>query len=218
MQTYRNLFFALLFSSLSIFANAQEKAATTYNDGLEARIGFIGGLNIATMIKRSDPDFSSSPLYGINAGGVLQIPLGNVIALQPEVLYSQKGYQANGSDGITGYDYRRHLNCIDIPLLLRINLAKELGIVAGPQYSYLLSTKATFTNGSATYMQTVKNDNDNIRKNTFGGVIGLDVNVDHNFFLYSRYTIDFKTNNGDGTSSTPAYKNQVIQVGIGILL
>ena len=67
-------------------------------------------------------------------------------------------------------------------------------------------------------MESVKNDNDNIRRNVFGGVIGLDINLDRNFFLYGRYTIDFKNNNGDGTSSTPAYKNQVFQAGIGILL
>ncbi|MFT3936988.1 MAG: porin family protein [Chitinophagaceae bacterium] len=218
MKTLRTLSIALAFTSLSAISYAQEKPATTYSDGPEARIGIIGGLNIATIIKTNDPDFSSTPLYGFNAGGVLQLPLGNVIALQPEVLYSQKGYRAKGSDGLTGYDYRRKLNCLDIPLLLKINLGKELGIVAGPQYSYLLSTKTTFNSGSASYMETVKNDNDNIRKNTFGGVLGLDINLDHNFFLRGRYTIDFKNNNGDGTSSTPAYKNQVFQIGLGILL
>ena len=217
MKTYRTLSITLLFISLSTVMAAQEKAENTDKHEPEARIGIIGGLNIATIIKTGDPSFSSTPLYGLNAGGLLQLPLGNVIALQPEVLFSQKGYRANGKDGITAYDYRRSLNCLDIPILVRINLAKELGIVVGPQYSYLLSTNTKFNSGTATYMQTVKNDNDNIRKNTFGGVLGLDVNLDNNLFLYGRYTIDFKNNNGDGTSSTPAYKNQVFQVGAGIL-
>ncbi len=218
MKTHRTLFITLLFISLSVAATAQEKAGSTYADGPQARFGLLGGLDIATIIKTDDPNFSSAPLYGFTAGAVLQLPLGNVLALQPEVLFAQKGYRATGSDGLSGYDYRRSLNCLDIPLLVRINLAKELGIVAGPQYSYLLATKTTFQSGSAIYMQSVKNDNDNIRKNIFGGVLGLDINLDPNFFLYGRYTIDFKNNNGDGTSSTPAYKNQVFQVGIGILL
>ena len=130
---------------------------------------------------------------------------------------SQKGYRANGSTGLIDYDYRRTLNFLDIPLLVRINLSKELGIVGGPQYSYLLATKTSFKSGSAGYMQTVNNDNDNISKNIFGGVFGLDISLNHNFFFYGRYTIDFKNNNGDGTSSTPAYKNQVFQGGIGVL-
>jgi hypothetical protein len=148
---------------------------------------------------------------------VLQLPLGRVIAIQPEVLFSQKGYRATGT-GLSGdYDYRQVLNFLDIPLLLRINASRELGIVVGPQYSWLMSTHTVFNSGATSYEQTVHNDNSNITKNIFGGVIGMDINLNDNLFLYGRYTIDFKNNNGDGTSSTPAYKNQVIQVGLGVL-
>ena len=184
----------------------------------EPRIGFKGGLSIATMVKTDDKSFSSTPLYGFNGGGVLQLPLGKVIAIQPEVLFSQKGYRAAGTGLAGDYDYRRVANCLDIPLLLRINFSKELGVVVGPQYSYLLSTHTTFKSGATSYQQTVDNDNSNITKNIFGGVLGLDLNLSNNVFLYGRYTIDFKNNNGDGTSSTPAYKNQVFQVGLGFLL
>jgi len=216
MKTFRILSILLVFISLSGIVCAQDRA-TNHSEEPEARIGILGGLSIATIIKTNDANFSSTPLYGFNAGGVLQLPLGRVIALQPEVLFSQKGYRATGTAALNNYDYRRSLNCLDIPLLVRINLAKELGIVAGPQYSYLLSTTTSFKSGTTSYMESVKNDNDNIRRNVFGGVIGLDINLDRNFFLYGRYTIDFKNNNGDGTSSTPAYKNQVFQAGIGIL-
>jgi hypothetical protein len=82
----------------------------------------------------------------------------------------------------------------------------------------LLGTHTKFKTGDNTYVQDVNNDNDNIRKNIFGGVVGADINLDRNVFIYGRYTIDFQNNNGDGTSSTPTYKNQVFQVGIGILL
>jgi len=184
----------------------------------EPRIGFKGGLSIATMVKTDDKSFSSTPLYAFNGGAVILLPLGKVIAIQPEVLFSQKGYRATGTSIAGDYDYRRVSNCLDIPLLLRINLSKELGLVAGPQYSYLLSTHTTFKSGGTSYQQTVDNDNSNITKNIFGGVLGLDINLNDNMFLYGRYTIDFKNNNGDGTSSTPAYKNQVFQVGLGFLL
>lgn len=217
MKTYRTLYIVLLLISLSGIVAAQENVPV-HNEEPEARIGLLGGLSIATLVKTNDKNFSSVPLYGFNAGGLLQLPLGRVIVLQPEVLFSQKGYHATGNNGLGDYDYRRSLNFLDIPLLVKINLSKELGIVAGPQYSYLLATKTSFKSGSAIYMQTVNNDNDNISKNIFGGVLGLDINLDRNFFLYGRYTIDFKNNNGDGTSTTPAYKNQVFQAGIGILL
>jgi len=206
---------ALLTLTISYSAFSQDSHEDSRQ---EPRIGFKGGLSIATMVRTGDQSISSTPLYAFNGGGIILLPLGKVIALQPEVLFSQKGYRATGTDLTGNYDYRRVSNCLDIPLLLRINLSKELGIVAGPQYSYLLSTNTTFKSGSVSYQQTVNNDNSNITKNTFGGVLGLDINLNDNMFLYGRYTIDFKNNNGDGTSSTPAYKNQVFQVGLGFLL
>jgi hypothetical protein len=207
------LILTALFFLLS--ANAQE----TTNAGKpapEARFGLKGGLNIANMVKSSDGNFSSNSLLGFNGGGLLILPLGRIIALQPEVLFSQKGYHASGSSLFGSYDYRRFVNCLDVPLLLRLNVSGSFAIVAGPQYSYLLSTHTSFRSGDASYKQTVNNENDNIRKNIFGGAIGADINLGDNLFLYGRYTIDFKNNNGDGTSSTPAYKNQVIQFGLGV--
>ncbi|GAC1451610.1 MAG: porin family protein [Chitinophagaceae bacterium] len=207
-------FIITFFVSTAVFA--QEN---TQKNGSEppVRIGLKGGLSIATVIKSNDNNFSSNPLFGFNGGAVLQLPLGHIIALQPELLFSQKGYRASGTSLLGDYDYRRYLNFLDVPLLIRINASKEFGILAGPQYSYLLSTHTNFRSGDASYKQTVNNENDNITKNIFGGVIGADINLDDNFFLYGRYTIDFKNNNGDGTSSTPAYKNQVFQVGLGVL-
>ncbi|HLK31414.1 MAG TPA: porin family protein [Puia sp.] len=204
-------FCSLIFFSIAAFSQESR------ND-FAPRIGIKGGLSIATIIKSDNPDISSQALLGFNGGAVLQLPLGKYIAIQPEVLFSQKGYHASGSNIGGDYDYRRYLNFLDIPLLLRINLAKEFGLVVGPQYSYLLSTHTSFKSGGVSYQEDVNNDNSNITKNIFGGVIGADINLNHNLFLYGRYTIDFKNNNGDGTSSTPSYKNQVFQFGLGVLL
>ncbi|HXB45696.1 MAG TPA: porin family protein [Puia sp.] len=204
----------VLFLSLAVCAQEDNQS---HSDDPMVRFGFKGGLSIATIIKTNDNNFSSAPLFGFNGGAVLQLPIGHVIAIQPELLFSQKGYRATGSSLTGDYDYRRYLNFLDIPILLRINASKDFGIVIGPQYSYLLSTHTTFRSGDNTYQQTVDNENDNITKNIFGGVIGADINVNRNMFIYGRYTIDFKNNNGDGTSSTPPYKNQVFQFGLGVL-
>jgi len=207
---------ALLALSLSTTAFAQENTEKDKNEP-GPRIGLKGGLSIATLVKTNDKSFTSTPLLGFNGGLVILLPLGRVIALQPEILYSQKGYKATGPGVLGDYDYHRYNNFLDIPLLLRINPSKDLGIVIGPQYSYLLTTHTKFNSGTTAYEQNVNNENNNIRKNIFGGVIGLDCNLSNNVYFYGRYTIDFKNNNGDGTSSTPAYKNQVIQLGLGLL-
>ena len=213
----KRIFPALLVLCFSNTVFSQENGEK-HDDGPVPRIGFKGGLSIATIIKTNDNSFSSDPLYGFNGGGVLQLPLGKVISLQPEILFSQKGYRAKGAGLVGDFDYRRYLNFLDIPLLLRINTSKDVGIVVGPQYSYLLSTHTRFNSGATSYEQTVNYENNNITRNIFGGVIGFDINLNNNIFIYGRYTIDFKHNNGDGTSSTPAYKNQVFQAGVGVLL
>ena len=202
----------LLFIPLSVSVFAQDS-----KDDPGVRFGLKGGLSIASIIKTNDPNFHSDLLFGFNGGAVLQIPFGHVIAIQPEVLFSQKGYRATGDYLGSSYDYRRYLNFLDIPLLLRINATSNFGIVVGPQFSWLLSQHTNFKSGLNSYEQTVNNDNEDIRKNILGGVVGVDVNLDRNIFIYARYTLDFQNDNGNGSPSTPAYKNQVFQVGLGVL-
>jgi hypothetical protein len=106
---------------------------------------------------------------------------------------------------------------LDIPLLLRINASNNFGIVVGPQFSYLLSQHTNFKSGNNSYEQTVNTDNEDIRKNILGGVVGADINLNRNAFIYARSTLDFQNDNGNGSPSTPAYKNQVFQLGLGLL-
>jgi hypothetical protein len=181
------------------------------------RFGLKGGLNIATIVKTNDDNFQSDPLLGFNGGALLQIPFGNIVAIQPELLYSQKGYKSTGSNLGQNYDYRRHTNFIDVPLLLRLNASENFGFVIGPQFSFLTSTRTVVKSGDISMEQTVNNDNSNLKKNILGGVIGFDLNLDHNAFVYARYTLDLQNDNGNGSASTPEYKNQVFQVGLGVL-
>ncbi len=71
-----------------------------------------------------------------------------------------------------------------------------------------------FTLGANRVEQEQEFKRDNIRKNILGFVFGADVNIDH-LVLSARVSWDFQTNNGDGSSSTPRYKNQLIQFTVG---
>jgi len=157
----------ILLLCFSLAAIAQENNES-HNKEPMVRIGLKGGLSIVTIVKTKDNNFLSAPLYGFNGGAVLQLPLGHVLAIQPEVLFSQKGYRATGNSIASDYDYRRYLNFLDIPILLRINALKSFGIVVGPQYSYLLATPTTFKSGDASFEQTVNNENNIITKNILG--------------------------------------------------
>jgi hypothetical protein len=181
------------------------------------RFGLMGGLNIATMVKTNDANFQSDPLLGFNGGALLQIPLGRIIAIQPEVLYSQKGYKSTGTYLGQDYDYRRHTDFVDVPLLLKLNATENFGFVIGPQFSFLTSTRTVVKSGQNSMEQTVDNDNSNLRKNVLGGVIGFDITLERHAFIYARYTLDLQIDNGNGSPSTPEYRNQVFMMGIGLL-
>lgn len=144
----------------------------------------------------------------------MSIPIGMYMGVQPEILFSQKGFQATGNILGSPYEFTRTTNYIDIPLLFAIKPSRNLTILAGPQYSYLLKQKDVFANGVTTIEQEQEFANDDIRKNTLCFLGGIDVNLD-NLVVGARIGWDILNNNGDGSSTTPRYKNIWYQATIG---
>ena len=189
----------------------------TAQSSTEARFGLRAGANISTISKSDDPDFSTGSKAGLNAAAFLELPLSPAISFQPELQFSQKGFKANGTFLSNPYEYKQTTNFIEVPLLLKLNPSKHFGILVGPQYSFLASTSTKFSISNSSYESLVKNDNDNLRKNILGGVLGVEAAAD-NMIIGLRYALDFQSNNGDGTSNTPRYKNNVASLYIGFRL
>ncbi|MEO8761454.1 MAG: outer membrane beta-barrel protein, partial [Bacteroidia bacterium] len=149
------------------------------------------------------------------AGGFIAIPINKYIGIQPEVLFSQKGFQSTGSILGSTYNLSRTTSYLDIPLLFAFKPSEFFTILAGPQYSYLLKQKDVFAVGSTTISQEQQFKNDNARRNTLCFTGGFDITVKH-FVFGARAGWDLQTNNGNGGSSTPRYKNVWYQATIGI--
>jgi hypothetical protein len=202
----------LLFSTGILVADAQNKASKEKTNSLN--FGLRAGANFSNIIKDGDNNFSSGIKAGFNAGAFLEIPVVNGFSIQPELQFSQKGYTASGSFLGSAYEYKTTTNFIEIPVLARFSPSKDFAIIAGPQFSFLTSTKTKFSSGTAVYENTVNEDNNNLRKNILGGILGIEA-VSNNVVFGLRYNLDFQANNGDGTNSTPKYKNQVLGLSIG---
>lgn len=179
--------------------------------------GVKAGVNYANVWDEQGEDFEANPRVGFAGGAFLRLPLGKYIGLQPEILISQKGFQGSGTLLGTSYSFSRTSNYVDIPLLVQLKPGERFSILLGPQYSYLTSQKNTYTFGANSVAQEKEFENDNIRKNTLGFVIGADIDVSH-AVLSGRVGWDFQNNNGDGSSTTPRYKNQWLQLTIGFKL
>lgn len=179
------------------------------------RLGVKAGLNLPNIIKGDgNNNYSTKVNPGFNAGVTLDINLIKGLAFTPELLYSTKGYKAETSLG----EYTQTTHFIDIPILATINLGGSgLNLVAGPQVSFLTSTKNKFDNRFGTVIENEFNeDSDKFKKSLVGGVIGFRYDINDKFDIHGRYALDFQKNNEDGTKQTPEYKNQVFSVGVGV--
>jgi hypothetical protein len=186
--------------------------AVSAQDG--AILGLKIGTNYSNVYDSEGEDFEANGKFGLAAGAFLSIPLGKYLGIQPEVLFSQKGFKGTGTMFGSSYDLTRTTNYIDVPLLLALKPTSAITIVAGPQFSFLLKEKNVFSNSSAVFEQEQEFDNDNIRKNTLCFTGGLDLNFNHTV-IGLRAGWDLSNNNGDGTSSTPRYKNVWGQLTLG---
>lgn len=179
------------------------------------RLGVKAGANLSNIIKDDgNNNFDTKMLVGFNAGLTLDINLIEGIAFTPEVLYSTKGYKLTSGIG----EYTQTTNFIDIPVLASIKLGGSgLNLVAGPQVSFLMSTKNKFESGFGTVEQeSIEDDSDRFKKSLVGGVIGFRYDLTDKFDIHGRYALDFQKNNENGTSNTPEFKNQVFSLGLGV--
>jgi hypothetical protein len=181
----------------------------------KAKLGIRAGANLSNVIKSGDSDFSTGSKTGFNAAFFADLPLASVFSIQPELQYSQKGFKSTGSFLGAPYEYKQTTAFIEVPVLAKIKPSKNFAILAGPQFSFLTSTTTSFSVNNSSYEDKVKEENDNLRKNILGGVLGLEASS-KNFLVGLRYNLDFQANNGDGTSTTLKYKNQVTSFYIGV--
>lgn len=194
-------------------AAAQEGSNDTDNRE-KFQVGFKAGLNYSNVYDAKGEQFTADAKFGLAAGAVMAIPFQKYLGLQPEVLISQKGFKASGVMNGSTYYFTRTTTYIDIPLQFVLKPSEFISLLAGPQFSYLINQRDDFTNTATSYQQEQQFQQDNIRKNIFGFVGGIDINLRH-IILGARAGCDLQNNNGDGTSSTPRYKNAWFQGTIG---
>jgi hypothetical protein len=177
-------------------------------------VGAKLGFNYSNVWDSEGEEFKADGKLGLVAGGFLSIPIVDRFSFQPEILFSQKGFKGTGR--ILGADYNitRTTNYFSIPLLAGFTPIEYVTILIGPQYSYLMKQTDEFENATTTIAQEKEFVNDNLRNNTFSFLFGADLILDQ-VVMSTRLGWDLLNNNGDGTSTTPRYKNTWWQLTIG---
>ena len=205
----------IILSTLSVLSIFSASAQDEDNRRENIEFGVKAGLNISNVWDSEGQEFEADRKAGFAGGVFIGIPIGKYLGIQPEAMTSQKGFK--GSGYLLGFPYAttRTTTFLDIPLLVQLKPASFITFLAGPQFSYLIKQKDEYSLGTNSTLQEKEFDNDNIRKNILGFVVGVDVIYSH-LVLSGRAGWDFQTNNGDGTSLTPRYKNQMLQFTVGL--
>ncbi|ADQ80805.1 hypothetical protein Palpr_2675 [Paludibacter propionicigenes WB4] len=206
-----------LFTILACIFMANTMNAQDTNSSDQIHIGLKAGGNYSNIYDTKGEKYNADGKIGLATGVFLSIPIGTYLGIQPEVLFSQKGFTATSS--VLGADVKltRTTNYIDVPIFLAIKPSEMITILVGPQYSYLIKQNDKLTNPITNIEVNQDFDTDNVRKNTLCLVGGLDFNL-NNLVLGARIGMDMYNNNGDGTSTTPRYKNVWAQATVGFRL
>jgi hypothetical protein len=182
-------------------------------DFYSPKIGLEIGANVSNQISSSNSNYSTGSLVGLNAGLTFDLPIIYPLSFAPEVLYSQKGYEATTIDGI----YTERTNFIDVPLLAKFKVGPGFNFYIGPQLSYLLSTTNTYDDGFLISREQYYESN-NGHKSFLDGVLGVSFDINRSVDLHARYTLDLQQTDSQGSTYVPNYRNQVWQFGIGFRL
>jgi len=149
----------------------------------QVKLGVKGGINYSNVAGNLQDEINYDNKVGFLGGVTANIPLvgDGFLSLQPELLYSQKGYQYldqevtinNAKYSLKG---KRNFNYLDLPVLLRVNAA-GLIFEAGPQASYLLAIRdktETENEGTGNDDKTrMKIEKDNLAELEIGYVAGV---------------------------------------------
>jgi hypothetical protein len=171
----------------------------------QVQIGIKAGFNFAHL-SGSDVNGVKS-LTSFNGGLLLNAPLGHRLSLQPELLYSGQGAQAQDNSGTL------HLGYINVPVLLKLMGPEGLFSEIGPQLGIL--TSASLKSGiNSVDVKSGYSSTDISAVVGFGyyaksAHIGIDLR--YNFGLANI------ENHSSSISSGGTVKNNVFQVGMFIL-
>jgi hypothetical protein len=167
--------------------------------------GVKAGINISNHKTTGEGiNVNTNPLVGFHLGGYGHFFILEPLAIQGELLFSQKGSKWD-DPYFSGKD---RVNYIDIPILVRYQILEYLNVHAGPQLGIMVSAKQIPEDGD-------KMDVKDFYKGTdFSLVFGAGGNLPNNIHVTIRYILGLSTVNTE-VEYWEEWKNSVWQLSIG---
>lgn len=174
------------------------------------RLGVKAGASLTNVTNTGD---GAANKFGFNGGVVANFGINDMFSIQPEVLYSNKGFKLKNASN----NERLALNYIDVPVLVKVATgATGLFFELGPQVGFRTAAEYKDSNASISF-------NDAIKSVDFGYAAGLGFQVESGPMIGLRYNGGFTsiaksngslfglpTTGGDG-------KNSAFQLYVGYM-
>jgi hypothetical protein len=206
------LIFSILICFLGAHSGFSQRSISRYWEGF--KFGLKAGVNFSNVYDTQGDQFTADGKLGFAGGVFLEVPLSDYLGIRPEILYSQKGFKATGQYLSVPYTFTRSSDYIDVPVLITLKPVPMFSINFGPQFSFLTKQTDVFSSTILTSEQQQAFSNDNYRKNLMSITAGVALDLGK-VVLDVRANYDLQKNNGDGTSTTPRYKNAWYQATLG---
>lgn len=176
----------------------------SYSQGLT--FGIKGG---ASMNKLSGKAFKEEFSFGYHVGVFATLGMGKKLSLQPEVMLNQINTDTASNFSAVYPSFNKvkdiQLKYLSIPILLNINVSNLFALQVGPQFGILMDQNKNLT----------QNGGEAFKNGDFSMVGGLQLKL-LKFRVYGRYVIGLS--DISNISNSDQWKNQSIQLGVGIAL
>lgn len=187
--------------------------------------GVKAGYNYSTLSGETSSISTIEGLSGFYIGGLVELPISDVLSIQPELIFSRQGVDLR--QGLKNLSIRTdtseiRLDYLNIPVMAKVNLGR-LFLEGGVQFGFLVSKPKVNSYYSNVYLRNLL-DKDSYNSFDFGVGAGLGVKLNQRFFVETRYTYSltnvFDPNDrhfkGSLISDGDNFKNSVFSIGLGM--
>ena len=197
--------------SLALLATAATAANAQATFGVKAGV-------VAATVSGDDTDGVDNR-FGGQFGLTANFGINDMFSFQPELLYSQKGFQLKDEDSGLKLESKTTLHYIDVPLMLRLN-ADGPFFEAGPQVGFLVGRKSeTEISGGGNSGSTSETDTDGFSKVDIGYIAGLGYQLESGLSVGIRYNGGinsiFKDDNSSTGGDSKNVRNSAFQFQVG---
>lgn len=187
--------------------------------------GVKAGYNYSTFSGETSSISTIEGLSGFYIGGLVELPISNMLSIQPELIFSRQGVDLR--QGLKNLSIRTdtseiRLDYLNIPVMAKVNLG-PIFLEGGVQFGFLVNKPKVDSYIANVYLRNLL-DKDSYNSFDFGVGAGLGVKLNQRFFVETRYTYSltnvFEPNDKHFKSSLISdgdnFKNSVFSIGLGM--